>query len=281
MQGLSLVIGLAVIGSVLFSPLNAWGQIDDASITIRTDKALYPFEQPVMITGSIRQDKLVEGKEEVSISIIKPDNTEYVRESVIINDDGTFAFSIAIPGNQPDGNYRAVVSYGTLLAEATFRVTTVFVDSAPIDRQCFMQPCVYELAEGGEIYPVYYVMAGRITDITINKEKSSLTLVINTSESSRLQVALPREIIDSLNSDGQDIEFVALADGTRANSFDVMRNETLRTISIDYTARTKQIEIIGTQVIPEFSSISLFVLGVAASLIVVWRVGTFYNEGRN
>ncbi|MEW6604523.1 MAG: MG2 domain-containing protein, partial [Thermoproteota archaeon] len=254
--------------------LKAWAQSTDggqSEIVIKADKTLYPFFYPIIITGQIDPERLVEGQENVTITITRPDGSNYVTEPAKVNNKGAFSFQLTIPNDQPAGNYLAVASYGELSAETSFRVDDVIVDGIPADKTCFSQICSYELKQDNQTYRLDYVMAGRITDISVNKERNSITVAINSSESFRLQIGLPRSVINAVDSQGNDIEFVVFADGQRVNSFDTMRNETLRTLAIDYESDTKTIEIVGTQVVPEFGPVSLLVLGAAGVSAIVWR----------
>ena len=65
-----------------------------------------------------------------------------------------------------------------------------------------------------------------------------------------------------------DTEFVVLADGIPAKLTELQTNPTNRIISIDFENGTSQIEIIGTQVIPEFGTIAMIVLAVAIVSII-------------
>ena len=123
----------------------------------------------------------------------------------------------------------------------------------------------------------YDITGAYVSDIQISKENNSIIISLNSNSDGKLTVYLPREVIDSkLADDGNlpsdatlpDIEFVVLADGIPAKLTELQTNPTNRIISIDFENGTSQIEIIGTQVIPEFGTIAMIVLAVAIVSII-------------
>ena len=123
----------------------------------------------------------------------------------------------------------------------------------------------------------YDITGAYISNIQISKENNSIIISINSDSDGNLTVYLPREVIDSkMTQEGNlpsdqilpDTEFVVLADGIPAKLTELQTNATNRIISIDFENGTSQIEIIGTQVIPEFGTIAMIVLAVAIVSII-------------
>lgn len=93
---------------------------------------------------------------------------------------------------------------------------------------------------------------GRIESIDLDHDFTSLVLLVTTyvGKNGTLEITLPRVIIDS-KINGDDAEFIVLIDGEET----VVTEEdtaTSRTLSIPVPTGTEEIDIIGTQVIPEF-----------------------------
>lgn len=86
-----------------------------------------------------------------------------------------------------------------------------------------------------------------------------------------LSLRLPREVIDSKTAEGEDADFAAFIDNaefTEPGEIDEPTEDT-RTILIGFPAGAASIDVIGTSVIPEFSTIAVAVLAVAIIGIII------------
>ena len=110
--------------------------------------------------------------------------------------------------------------------------------------------------------------------MNVNQKNLSLVINIATSSDGNLNINLPREGIDSLDNNGQDIDFIVLM--YEGNSeipiqTDVRKGEVgngFRSIDIPVKDGDTKIEIIGTHVVPEFGTIAMIVLAVAIVSII-------------
>ena len=110
----------------------------------------------------------------------------------------------------------------------------------------------------------------------MNLNQKNLSLVINivTSSDGNLNMNLPRNSIDSVDNNGQDIDFIVLM--YEGNSeipiqTDVRKGEAgneFRSIDIPVKDGDTKIEIVGTHVVPEFGAIAMIVLAVAIVSII-------------
>jgi predicted secreted protein with PEFG-CTERM motif len=78
---------------------------------------------------------------------------------------------------------------------------------------------------------------------------------------------MPRSLIDAKVGTGDD-QFFVLVDGADTD-FTESKTNTDRTVTVSFPQDTQQIEIIGTQVVPEFGGLAFVVLVVAIISIVV------------
>ena len=109
----------------------------------------------------------------------------------------------------------------------------------------------------------------------LNQENLSLVINIATSSDGNLNINIPRDGIDSINNDGQDIDFIVLM--YEGNSeipiqTDVKKIEAgdgFRSIDIPVKDGDTKIEIVGTHVVPEIGTIGMIVLAVAIVSIIV------------
>ena len=108
----------------------------------------------------------------------------------------------------------------------------------------------------------------------LNQENLSLVINIATSSDGNLNINLPRDSIDSINNQGEDIDFIVLM--YEGNSeipvqTDFQKTEAendFRSINIPVKNGDTKIEIVGTHVVPEFGTIAMIVLAVAIVSII-------------
>ena len=115
---------------------------------------------------------------------------------------------------------------------------------------------------------------GIISAMNVNQKNLSLVINIATSSDGNLNINLPRNSIDSVDKNGQDIDFIVLM--YEGNSeipiqTDVRKVESgdeFRSIDIPVKDGDTKIEIVGTHVVPEFGTIAMIVLAVAIVSII-------------
>lgn len=123
--------------------------------------------------------------------------------------------------------------------------------------------------EGGQPYAVNYdITSATVDDISINSQDTSLVISITTTGDGTLTMTLPRSVIDAKFGNADD-QFFVLVDGADSD-FDEKKTSTDRTITVSFPDGTQQIEIIGTQVVPEFGGLSFAILLVAILSVVIF-----------
>ena len=118
----------------------------------------------------------------------------------------------------------------------------------------------------------------------IDPDGLALVITIDAIKNGSITVTLPRDMIDAkqpanLSADDilvgktvdpkdlEDDEFFVLIGGEETN-FKETKSKTARTLSIGFAAGDTQIDIIGTQIVPEFGAIAALVLAVAIISII-------------
>ena len=87
----------------------------------------------------------------------------------------------------------------------------------------------------------------QVQSVQINKDDHGLVFSIQaTTPVATLELTLPRELIDSTEINGKDIDYIVLLDGTFASHINKDVTSTSRTILIQLTPDNKELEIIGT-----------------------------------
>lgn len=104
---------------------------------------------------------------------------------------------------------------------------------------------------------------GEIIDAIVDEDFTSIVLTISTNEKNgELTIKLPRELIDA-QFDNMDDDFIVLVNGEDLGYDEISTDENSRTLEIPVPAGTEEIEIIGTNVVPEFGIIAVLVLATA------------------
>lgn len=121
----------------------------------------------------------------------------------------------------------------------------------------------------------YQITSGSVTEIIPNENANSLIIEIIPTASGELTITLPREVIDA-KIGSEDDDFFVLVDAKEV-SFKEKFSGNERTLTIDYSANTDEIEIIGTFVIPEFGSlvILILVISIMSIILVSTKTGLF------
>ena len=174
-----------------------------------------------------------------------------------------------------------VVPIGTIYAQTEDGTTTNATDTAATTDEA-QAPAInatgggewtpFDLTAGGQTYPVeYMITGGSVENMTIHGENQTLGVTINSMSNGTLALRLPTEVIDSKTDEGEDADFAAFIDNAEyeePGELDEPAEDT-RTILIGFPAGTGSIDVIGTSVIPEFSTIALVVLAVAIIGIIM------------
>ena len=261
-------ISLFVILSVILSMPMAFGQEEALGaqvITLTADNTAYQEGDVITITGSI--EKVIPGMP-VTLQIFFEKNLIQVSQ-VKVSQDGEFTdtFTAAGPQWQREGTVVIKSDYGGASTELNIEF---FKNTSGV----FTSNYEVKIPEGGTFDVPYTMKGGIISAMNVNQKNLSLVINIATSSDGNLNINLPRDSIDSVNNNGQDIDFIVLM--YEGNSeipiqTDVKRVETgneFRSIDIPVKDGDTKIEIIGTHVVPEFGTIAMIVLAVAIVSII-------------
>lgn len=106
---------------------------------------------------------------------------------------------------------------------------------------------------------------GDVVNAKVDEDFTSIVLIINTDNNDgELTITLPRELIDAQFDDVDD-DFIVLVNGEDLGYEEIGTDINSRTLKIPIPTGTEEVEIIGTQVVPEF--------GIIAALILTTSIG--------
>lgn len=116
---------------------------------------------------------------------------------------------------------------------------------------------------------------GGVKSVAVDPESSSLliTLEASTTMPGNLTITLPRELIDS-TANGDDKGFVVKVDNDKADFKELKKTtETERKLRIEIPPGTNEVEIIGSQVVPEFPlGLAAILAALVSAIVLVTRL---------
>jgi len=109
----------------------------------------------------------------------------------------------------------------------------------------------------------YTMNGGTVKTVTIDTRISTLHLYVNSISDGGITVQIPRTLIDAKTTSGQDDTFIILIDGAEVKPQGETADNNFRNLTIPLLKGSKDIEIIGTQTIPEFSSLAGMIMAIS------------------
>lgn len=234
-------------------------------VSVWTDKSLYDHESDITVSGYVAN---LRGDTPVTVTVVGPQNNIVTVQQVEVSEDNTFETMFSTAGGlfNANGVYTIRVQYGP--QEINDKTTVELVgENAPEEAACGDG----ELAVkgGSEVFCVPFESSGAIvTQATANGATKSLVLKIETESDGSISLAIPREVLDSLDDAGDDTDFIVLVDDEEADFEEIESDDSTRTLDITFPEGASQVEIIGTYAVPEFGTMAAIILAVAIISII-------------
>jgi len=248
MLRIKLLIFLVMFAFLIFG-CNAYGQ-NSNSIAASTNKASYHPGDKVIITGSVQQ--IVNGNP-VTIIVRNPIGNVYaVGQATLVST--MFEYDFVISDDSQSGVYTINTKYGLQSGEIQFVVSASQVQIIPVFNKVIT-------VRGDSTTLIKY------GNVQVSSVDESITIPIDTSKISSgfiiEEYQIPKQLIDAPSG-----QLLIKEDGNVAECSQTETNEQ-RVIDCPIQAGTKQLVFIGTEVIPEFGSLSsvIFTISILGSLI--------------
>ena len=259
------LISLIII-STFFMP--GFGQVSSPSppsapsITVSTDKPSYLLGDTIVISGSVKSPVK---NAQLSIQIFDPNNNLVHVDQIDVSEDGKYTDTIKAIGVywRASGTYTVKVQYA--LPGVTAQTTFIFQSSIPSVSNVFE---VKDPTSQQTFGVNYTITGGTVKDISIDTQSISLIISINSTTDGTITIQIPRALVDAKTNSGQDDAFIILVDGAEVKSQSESSNSNYRNLTIQFYQGDQDIEIIGTQVVPEFGQIAALVLSIAIISII-------------
>ena len=248
--------------SVLSIPSFAQQPPTEPLITTTTDKSSYLIGDTIVVSGAVKS--VVTGTP-LTIQILDPNNNLVQVAQIDVSADGKYTDTIKAVGVlwKATGTYTVKVQYGlpNVTAQTTFTfqssiipISNVFRVTDPTSQQTFNVN--------------YTISGGAVKDMTIDAQSISLVVSVNSTSDGTITLQLPRPLIDAKTNSGQDDAFIILIDGAEVKPQSESSDSNFRNITIQFLQGDQDIEIIGTQIVPEFGPIAALVLAIAIISII-------------
>ncbi len=122
----------------------------------------------------------------------------------------------------------------------------------------------YILEIDNHVYSISYVVNADIIAMEIDPESKSLLIGLDKTYDSQFFIGLEHELIHAQNN-----EFIILVDGEEAD-YEITSDSTSSTFEFFVPTGSEEVEIIGTNVIPEFPFGAIFGFAVMFSVIMIF-----------
>jgi predicted secreted protein with PEFG-CTERM motif len=251
-------------------------------MTVVTDQKSYNQGDTVIIKGTIRD---IQNK--TGIVVIVRDSLKNIVSIGQPLLSSTGIFTVPLKANGPlwkqAGNYTVIAQYGKYQnATTTFQYSGgngQIIENTPVTSGTF------QINAGGQTYNVpYTIKGGAVKSMDIYADKLTLEITIAATSDGSLTVDLPRTLMDAkvqanltadqkmtgvqINPNTQpDDKFIVMVSGNPVQ-FTETKDINTRNLSIPFHASDTKIDIIGTQIVPEFGTIAALILAIAIISII-------------
>ena len=253
---------------------------ENESVTVTIDKSSYSDGETISISGEI--EYLALGNQ-LSIVIQAPNGNIVALDQITVGSDKQFSTEIKLGGKlmKEEGTYTIKVTqdknnqvttsfeFGGVSSSNELEELDIIIDS-PITTTVVTATTVTATTvtvEDSTDLISYEITNGKIINIMTDMDAKSLLIDIEAWDDGSITLTIPRSVLDAKINDGGDDEFFVLLDGEEVD-FEEITTSTDRTLTIEFSPGTEQIEIIGTFVIPEFGTIAAMILAVAIISII-------------
>ncbi|NWG37065.1 PEFG-CTERM sorting domain-containing protein [Nitrososphaera sp.] len=226
--------------------------------TVATDNTEYSTGEDITVSGNVGRTPT---GQPLLIQVYNPNGAVYRFDQVTVESDGSYTYTFRVGGNLGvSGEYEVRVSYAGATANTTFDFTSSTTGGWRT------ATLVIDGADEHDI--LYQITGGSLTSLTGDSETATITAGITANNAGQLMLQLPRDIVDAIDANGDDLDYIVFVDELETTADDDFGADT-RTLTIDFEAGSEQVDIVGTTMIPEFGAIAAIVLAVAIVGIIV------------
>ena len=234
-------------------------------LSLSTDKTTYDRQSVIDVTGHVQN--VISG---LPVTLRISDSLGNVVQVSQLTVDNSGNFETKINTSSPlwtrGGLYTIYAQYGVQQGMRMAQIQFSIGGSSGGASSC--QPNQLAATVDSEMYCIdYSINGGTATSATLSTSSKALTVNLQSISDGQITLKIPRSVLDA-KAGVKDDSFFVLVDGQEKDSFTDTPSANTRTLTIPFSAGTGQIEIIGTQVVPEFGPIAALVLAIAIVSII-------------
>ena len=234
-------------------------------IAVSTDKNVYDRQSIVIVTGHVQN--AIAGQA-VTMKVSDPTGKIVQVNQLTLDNNGDFQDKIntSSPLWSSGGTYTISVQAGA--QQGLLSTTTQFILPGGGGGETSCTPQQLSATVGSELYCIdYSIDGGTVSAATLNIASKTLAVQMQADNDGQITLNIPRSVLDA-KSGTTDSVFAVLIDGEQVQQFTDSSTNDTRNITIPFQAGSEKIEIIGTQIIPEFGPIAALVLAIAIVSII-------------
>jgi predicted secreted protein with PEFG-CTERM motif len=231
-------------------------------ITVSTDKAVYDHNSIVVVSGHVRNPY---PGQQVTIRVSDPTGNIVQISQLTLDNNGNFGTKLntASPLWTKSGVYTIFAQYGNQQGTSTQTQFTI-----PGGGATSCDPTQLAVKLNDQLYCISYsINGGTVLSGTLSVVSKTLTVNIQANNDGQITLNIPRSVLDSKNGNN-DQSFIVLVDGEQKDTVTETTTSDTRTVTIPFAAGAGQIEIVGTQIVPEFGPIAALILAIAIISII-------------
>jgi len=250
----------SLIAILLISVGTAFAQ--ESLVTVQTDDNNYDEGDTIVISGKI---STIVGSTPVTLQLFSEGNLVDIAQ-ITVAQDGSYSHTVIAEGPlwKKQGTYTVRVSYGEgNVAESEFDYTPK-IRSAETTTNFEVDAGSY-----GTFDVKYTIKGGTIKNMLVDSDIFALIVQIDATDEGTITLELPRDFIGAEKQDGKDDTFIILIDGIEVAYQESVVHSESRIITINFEQGDSDIEIIGTYVVPEFSSIVMMILIIGITVTIL------------
>ena len=251
-----------------YDKLESYKQI--LPVVIWADKEVYDHQSTIVVNGHVSHQN---PDRQVTLTVVGPTGNVVSASQLEPDDNGDFetTFATSSPLWMQNGFYAIKAQYGSINSSDQIEIEIVGEVSETETASCGTSEIAARV--GSERYCIsYHISGATVVGGTLDTESKSLIVKISTSDDGEITINMPRSVLDS-KSGAVDDSFFVLVDGEET-AFDEVKTSTTRSLTIPFSDGAEEIEIIGTQIVPEFGPIAALVLAIAIISIIALSAKT-------
>jgi predicted secreted protein with PEFG-CTERM motif len=234
-------------------------------IAVSTDKVAYDRQSTVIVTGHVQN--AIAGQA-VTMKVSDPTGKIVQVNQLTLDNNGNFQDKIntSSPLWSSGGTYTISVQAGA--QQGLLSTETQFTLPGGGGGETSCTPQQLSATVGSELYCIdYSIDGGTVSGVTLNTASKTLAVQMQADNDGQITLNIPRSVLDA-KSGTTDSVFAVMIDGEEVQQITESSTNDTRNITIPFQAGSEKIEIIGTQIVPEFGPIAALVLAIAIISII-------------